>query len=300
MTSRYLALLFAALSFLLLSHVRAEDEPKLFLITQFGADFPQPGSIQSGFIDETGKIVIPLSADYMIMTKPGSPSFVEGLQPVTMGLNTKWHPTSHGYLDPKGNFAIEPQFEGADEFSEGLAAAIGLKGPPWDRGYIDHTGKFVIAPQFDTARSFSDGRAIVMKTGDWLFGAIDHGGKWIVPAQYPSMLDFHEGLAAVAKYVTPRDHPPGSMEHAPMVWGFVDTDGKQAIDFKFKEPSSFSEGLAAINDNGACGYIDKTGASPEFFHGMGIFRGTCPSEDKGWEDGVHRQDGQRSLYGSWS
>ena len=283
MTSRYLALLFGSLTFLFVSRACADDDPKLFLISQFGPNFPQPGSLQSGFIDETGKVVIPPTGDYMVTPKPGAPCFTEGLQPVTTGMNPKWKPNSWGYLDPKGNFAIEPQFEQASEFSEGLAAAIGLKGPPWDRGYIDHTGKFIIAPQFDTARPFSNGRAVVMKTGDWLNGAIDHDGKWIVPAQYPSMLDFHEGLAAVAKYVTPRDRPPGSMEQAPMVWGFIDTNGTQVIDFKFNEPSSFSEGLAAINNNGACGYIDKTGAyviPPNFFMGWEFSEGVARVKTK--------------------
>jgi hypothetical protein len=260
------------------------DDPKLFAITAFGPNFPQPGSIQSGFIDETGKVVIPLTADYMVMPNPVSPVyFTEGLQPVTVGLNPKWPPNSWGYLDTTGKFAIEPPFGSSDSFSEGVAAVGGTKGPPWPRGYIDHTGKFVIDPQFESARPFSSGRAIVQKEGDWLFGAIDHSGKWVVPAQYPSMADFHEGLACVAKYVTPRDHPPGTMENAPMVWGFIDINGAQVIDFKFKEPSSFSEGLAAINDGGACGYIDKTGAyviPPNFAMGWDFSEGVARVQTK--------------------
>jgi hypothetical protein len=284
MPHRYFVLLFVSLSFLLSGHVHADDEPKLFLISQFGADFPQPGSVQVGFMNETGKVVIPFSPDYFAAeAKPGTACFAEGLEPVSMGLKTKWRATSYGYLDAKGNFAIEPQFEQAAEFSEGFAMAIGLKGPPWDRGYIDHTGKFVITPQFETARAFSGGLAVVRKTGDRQYGAIDHDGKWIVPAQYDGLLDFHEGLAAAAKFVAPGDLPPSATGPAPEAWGFIDITGKQVIDFKFTEPSSFSEGLAAINNNGTCGYIDKTGAyviPPNFPMGWDFSEGVARVKTK--------------------
>ncbi|MFB8790421.1 MAG: WG repeat-containing protein [Potamolinea sp.] len=54
-------------------------------------------------------------------------------------------------------FAIQPQFEQADAFSEGLARVkIGEK---W--GYIDNKGNLVIQPQVDEANSFSEGVALV-------------------------------------------------------------------------------------------------------------------------------------------
>ncbi len=55
---------------------------------------------------------------------------------------------------------IQPQFDAADSFSEGLAQVkIGNK---W--GYIDKTGKLVIPPQFDEANAFSAGLALVKST----------------------------------------------------------------------------------------------------------------------------------------
>jgi hypothetical protein len=247
----------------------ASDNPKLFPITEYGPNFPQPGSVKSGFIDETGKVVIPLSADYLVMMPSRAPlrCFVEGLQPVTVGLKTKWRPNSWGYLDTKGNFAIEPQFGPADAFSEGLAAAFGDGG--W--GYIDHTGKFVVAPQFESASSFSEGAAMV-ETHDHLFGYIDPEGKWLVPAQYSAAAGdggFHEGLACVGKKA-PADPANPASPGFDYLWGYIDKTGAQVLNFKFKQPSPFSEGLAAINENGTCGYIDKTGAfviPPKFSSG---------------------------------
>jgi len=90
-------------------------------------------------------------------------------------------------------------------------------------------------------------------------------------------------MICVGRYVTPRTAPPSSMEQAPLVWGFFDTTGKQIIDFKFNEPSVFKEGLAAINQDGTCGYIDKTGAyaiAPTFLMGWDFSEGVARVKTK--------------------
>jgi len=70
---------------------------------------------------------------------------------------------------------IEPQFNDAGSFSEGLAA-VKINGE-W--GFIDKTGKLIIEPQFDRAGSFFEGLAAVNIGGKfneekYLF----EGGKW--------------------------------------------------------------------------------------------------------------------------
>lgn len=76
-----------------------------------------------------------------------------------------WHRGKQGYIDKTGKFVINPQFDGAGDFSEGLArVCIGGSYPPccggkW--GYIDRTGKILINPQFDYAEDFSEGLAVV-------------------------------------------------------------------------------------------------------------------------------------------
>ena len=66
---------------------------------------------------------------------------------------------------------INPQFDWAEPFSEGLARVLigGIGTGKW--GFIDKTGHYVINPQFDSAGSFSDGLAAV-RIGD------DKTGKW--------------------------------------------------------------------------------------------------------------------------
>ena len=70
-----------------------------------------------------------------------------------------------------GTFVINPQFDGTEPFSEGLALVyIGDDEDEMGKyGFVDKTGAFVINPQFDTAESFSEGLAAVEIDGTWGF-----------------------------------------------------------------------------------------------------------------------------------
>ena len=50
-----------------------------------------------------------------------------------------------GFYDSKGEWAIQPQFDGSRAFKNGYAAA--KKGDKW--GMIDKSGSWVIQPSFD-------------------------------------------------------------------------------------------------------------------------------------------------------
>jgi WG containing repeat len=92
----------------------------------------------------------------------------------------------YGYIDRNGRFAIPPQFDEADEFSDGLAhVRVGNK-----HGFIDHTGKLVFPLEFDEAYPLFDGIARVgfgEEHYDWAgkegarekIGYIDNTGKYI-------------------------------------------------------------------------------------------------------------------------
>ena len=68
-----------------------------------------------------------------------------------------------------GTFVINPQFDDAFPFSEGLAHVRIGDYQTGKAGFIDKTGAFVINPQFDFAASFSDGLAHVRIGGKWGF-----------------------------------------------------------------------------------------------------------------------------------
>ena len=70
-----------------------------------------------------------------------------------------------GYTDKEGKLAINPQFERAQAFSEGLAAV--RSGGKW--GFVDKTGKLAINPQFEDAGSFVKGLAPAREGKRWGF-----------------------------------------------------------------------------------------------------------------------------------
>jgi hypothetical protein len=97
-----------------------------------------------GYIDKVGKLAIePQFKD----ARP----FREGLAAV---LGDSWH-----YIGREGNSAFPGKYQEAGEFSEGLAPAQLKENGPF--GYINHSGAFALQPQFEKAFSFKNGLALV-------------------------------------------------------------------------------------------------------------------------------------------
>jgi len=185
-----------------------------------------------------------------------------------------------GYVDRAGKYIINPQFDDARGFSEGLAPV--RLAEQW--GYIDEAGKYVINPQFQDAREFSDGLARVRLGDEW--GYIDKEGKYAVNPQFAEAADFSEGLARVLlndrwgfvdkqgkMAINPQYDETGDFSDglAPVrlgaQWGFVDTKGKIVVNPQYESALPISEGLGAIVLGGKVGYIDKTGKvviNPQF------------------------------------
>jgi hypothetical protein len=187
--------------------------------------------------------------------------------------------------------AVEPRYQSAGEFHEGLArvhlwtkvtCASGdftsddaplyafhlleddksdLPGcfPQGGKfGYIDKTGTVVIAPHFFVAQDFSEGLAAVRveETVDSKFAYIDRSGHTVIAPRFHQAGPFSEGLAAVetsARVV--------GAQVVDIAWGFVDKAGVIKIPDKYKDAGKFSEGLArvAIQLGVSVGYIDREG-----------------------------------------
>ena len=96
-----------------------------------------------------------------------------------------------GFIDTKGNFVIEPQYEEAENFSDGVAPV--KKDDKWY--FIDCAGAEVtmLGDRFDSVNTISEGRSVV-RIGDKL-GAIDKAGNLIIDARYDLIMPFSEGLA---------------------------------------------------------------------------------------------------------
>jgi hypothetical protein len=180
-----------------------------------------------GFIDRTGKLVIPPRFE-------DAQSFSQGLAGVK--LNGKW-----GYIDKTGVMVMSAQFARVEEFSEGLAAVQITSTRDGLFGFIDRNGSQVIPPQFSRVGNFSQGLALAEVPKTQKKGFINQRGEWVIPPRYEEATGFSEDLAAV---------------QIGEKWGYIDQKGTVVIPPQFEDADKFSEGLAAV-DNSA--FINKQG-----------------------------------------
>ena len=166
----------------------------MILISKFGK------TNLKGYIDQSGNFLIKPEIEGL------SGDFSEGLIPIEIGgrdrkdsersythISGKW-----GFVDKTGKIIIEPKFENADEFSEGLAnVTIGKK-----YGYIDKSGKIVIAPQFEYSSNsyrcanFIEELACFERDGK--IGFINKTGKVVIEPQFDFAEKFNDGFASVS------------------------------------------------------------------------------------------------------
>jgi hypothetical protein len=197
---------------------------------------------KKGYIDRTGKLVVNPQYD-------SASAFSEGLALVCVGQCDQDHwqgyrytkgleaetleqTFKYGYIDETGKMVINPMFESAEQFSEGLAGVcVGhgcyFRGPldkkpkeeqKW--GYIDKTGAIVIPPQFTYVDGFHEGLAAVSVGDRW--GYIDKTGKFVINPQYDSAGEFDNGVASVALKV---GRSPDSLLDK-IQYGYIDRNGK--------------------------------------------------------------------------
>ena len=241
-----------------------------------------------------------------------------------------------GFIDRDGKIVIEPAFEKAYPFSDGLAAV--RKRGAW--GFIDTQGRVVIEPQFVSVGPFSDGLAIFEdKRRANKKGYIDKFGKVVIEPRFDAAADFRNGVAKVgfatlrgkllswfadigvecdSKFIdrtgeiVPEPPPqhfatgdPGELipfrkGHSA---GYLNAQGEVVIAPQFEVASAFSEGLACVGKRGLFGYIDTRGEwviSPRFQHVNGFSDGLAgvPLGENGW--GFIDRAGEEVIPGKFS
>ena len=263
---------------------------------------------RAGFIDLNGKLVIPMTFDYV-------GNFSSGLAVASTNGRV-------GYIDASGTYVINPQFDTAEDFSEGVAAVC-YSNDGFQCGYINTEGEIITAlditsPDYQTqasegyfaachgsfedcrysysktdgtpanfgsfasAKPFSEGLAAVLKKvgDDYLWGFINTKGDLVINPMYPWTGRFNSGLAPVCV---------GTSKYNCSI-GFIDTKGKFVINPQYEyfdmydsEDSwgnypqhGFFEGLARVMVNKKIGYIDPTGTmviQPQFSYGGNFVNG---------------------------
>lgn len=203
---------------------------------------PENGKPQ--FIDEKGNV------KFTVTTGEICGIFSEGFAAVKVG--EKW-----GYLDKDGAVKINPQFDEAYPFSQGIAAVRNINQTSGEGlwGFINTKGEIVINYQFKFVGKFAEDMVVV--SDGKKFGFIDKSGKYLINPQFDWAGEFKNGLAPIKQ---------GTM------YGYIDKEGKISINPQFNYASNFSDnGMACVGStDGKFGYIDKEGKyiiNPQFDRG---------------------------------
>lgn len=228
----------------------------------------------------------------------------------------------YGYMNEFGNVVIKPVYDYASQFSEGLAV-VGKEN--WlnncKLGYINTSGKNVIKLSYTGAFSFNEGLTIVMKKkwGEEDWRIIDIDGKNVLNIDLYRINGLSEGLASVireegdnwtefidlkgnTKFIFNGVAECFSEGYAVVFtrndkYGFIDKQGKIAIDTTYEEARNFREKVAPVKMNDKWGFInyDETIAIPFMYEdAYSFYEGVAAVKEDGlW--GFINHDGEYVL-----
>lgn len=124
-----------------------------------------------------------------------------------------------GFIDKTGRMVIEPAYNSAYPFSEGMARVMVCEKDDCKDGYIDTSGEMVIKPQYAIAGEFSEGLAPVEIRGRW--GYIDKTGRVVIKPRFDFAGEFVGGIAPVSVGWIYADAPQTGVKN-----GYIDRAGK--------------------------------------------------------------------------
>ena len=203
------------------------------------------------------------------------------LIPVESG--EKW-----GYINQKGEYIINPQFNDAGFFRDGLARVVA---PDGKIGYIDTKGNYIIMPKYKDGTHFYEGVAFVVEQGGKPTCIDKKGEPKFVLDNAEVAITYSCGLAAfingnmvgwidksgdivinpqqydIKNHITfCEDLNPVQLEDG-NEWGVIDKTGKFVINPQFKRMGNFKEGKAWFYNGEQYGYVNTKGEyviNPQF------------------------------------
>ena len=203
----------------------------------------------------------------------------------------------YGYIDTTGTVVIEPQYELAYPFEEGLGKVrtfsnnYRILDRHGNTVWEDHDGKDIYGGSL-----FADGLNCIWDYQDgqhWRAYA-NRKGEIVIPFFFNKANAFVEGFAEVCVH-DPRISKDEQVwvgtpeEKSRRRWGFINTRGELIAPFQYRQTYYFSDGMAAVTDevesesflaDEKYGFIDTTGQlviPMEFdIHGIGFHEGLCP------------------------
>ena len=211
-------------------------------------------------------------------------------------LNGEW-----GYINEEGVMIIEPRFQQASAFSDGLAAVR----ESWRWKYIDTDGEDAIETYFQEITTFSEGKAAVRIDGRW--GYINTKGDVLINPRFRAAFPFSDGRAFIRTidysdflYIDENGNEIESLSSPDEfnylddnmfanqralvldddLYGYIDRNANTVIELKYSDALSFSDNLAAVLVSDRWGFIDPNGSmsiSPQFVSAGKFNNGLAPA-----------------------
>lgn len=174
-------------------------------------------------------------------------------------------PELYGYADVDGNMVIEATFTEAKPFYRGVAVVardgyIGAAGCvirllDGNYGLIDRTGKILIEPKYRALHRFNE----EFDDGLMTYQTEDGGGVITTQGEVRSYLPGCNDLFYCSEGLADVEWKNEKLPGAPMKYGYVDSEGRIAIEPRFDYASYFSGGFAAVKIDQKYGYINQAG-----------------------------------------
>jgi hypothetical protein len=140
--------------------------------------------------------------------------------------NLRW-----GYINSQGDFRIKPNFDFAMDFQDNGLAIVGANNL---QGIIDENGEYVVEPIYGSITDFSQERASVID--DEGFKVIDETGRILTSKAYSFIGNYKDGRALFAN----------TSEDGRYLYGYLDTEGNEAIPFQYESGTDFKNGKAIV------------------------------------------------------
>jgi len=210
------------------------------------------------------------------------------------GLCSVVKPTSEGrfrtgYIDTKGNLAIDYIYDGGSYFYEGYATVYikeDNESTDLEPGsYVIDTENNIIAGPFRMCDNFRNGFCKVYISEKFMGNFINTEGELLNDEEYILMEDFFDGIALVSTVNST---------------GFIDTEGNHIEKMNLREARRFSDGLAAVmNQDQYWGYIDTDGnwvIEPRYRYAGSFYNGFALVRERHGQSGYLRdKEGNKYL-----
>lgn len=191
-----------------------------------------------GYIDNTGKLIIPCVYEFGDDFYPNGQTLVTDLKGNKMS------------IDSMGNVIIKRAgidgwyYNNEKQYYSKLYENKKI-------GLIRDDGKIIINPIYDEINFNNASKTIIAKDYNNKFGVLDLNGKIIIPFEYDSCNGYSEGLYLFGK----KDK-----------YGFVNKKGDIEIPFEYDKAYNFSGGLTPVQKGAFWTFINKQGSPLTYFY----------------------------------